>query len=51
VTVSPGFRWGWNTGDAQTIFGFAVPVEFSNGSNDVSVLGYFSYELPFLKLP
>jgi hypothetical protein len=51
VTVSPGLRFGWNTGDAQTIFGLAVPVEFVADAMDIGVLGYFSYELPFLKMP
>jgi hypothetical protein len=51
VTVSPGLRFGWNTGDAQTIFGIAMPVEFAEGSTNVSAFGYFSYELPFLRQP
>jgi DtxR family Mn-dependent transcriptional regulator len=51
VTLSPGFRTGWNTGDAQTIIGLALPIEFGGGTTDVSVFGYFSYELPFLKRP
>jgi len=50
-TVSPGFRTGWNSGDAQTIFGFAVPVSFAGGRTNTGVFGYFSYELPFLKRP
>ena len=50
-TMSPGLRFGWNAGDAQTILGLALPVEFVDGSTDVGVFGYFSYELPFLKLP
>jgi len=49
--VSPGIRWGWNTGDAQTIFGLAVPIQRSSGDTTTAVFGYFSYELPFLKLP
>lgn len=51
VTVSPGLRTGWNTGDAQTIFGVAVPIERGAGETGVGVFGYFSYELPFLKQP
>jgi DtxR family Mn-dependent transcriptional regulator len=51
VTVSPGLRFGWNSGNAQTIFGLALPVEFTGGERGVSVLGYFSYELPFLRQP
>jgi DtxR family Mn-dependent transcriptional regulator len=49
VILSPGLRTGFNSGDAQTIFGFAVPFEFTGGSTDVGVFGYFSYELPFLR--
>jgi DtxR family Mn-dependent transcriptional regulator len=51
ATLAPGFRTGWNAGDAQTIVGFAVPVAFSRGEADFGVFGYFSYELPFLKQP
>ena len=51
VTVSPGFRTGWNSGDAQTIIGFAMPVERSDGNTTVGVFGYFSYELPFVRRP
>jgi DtxR family Mn-dependent transcriptional regulator len=46
-TLSPGVRTGWNTGDAQTILGFAVPVTMIDGSSSAGVLAYFSYELPF----
>jgi DtxR family Mn-dependent transcriptional regulator len=48
VTVSPGFRTGWNVGDTQTIVGFAVPVSIGD-STSAGVLGYFSYELPFIQ--
>jgi DtxR family transcriptional regulator, Mn-dependent transcriptional regulator len=51
VTISPGFRWGWNSGDSQTIFGVALPVDFDDGESSMSVFGYFSYELPFVKQP
>lgn len=51
ATLSPGFRTGWNTGDAQTIFGVAMPIEMNDGGADFSVLGYFSYELPFIRRP
>jgi DtxR family transcriptional regulator, Mn-dependent transcriptional regulator len=52
VTLSPGLRTGWNTGDAQTIIGVAMPVEFGGAESAVlSVFAYFSYELPFLKTP
>ena len=49
VTISPGFRTGWNAGDAQTIVGVALPASFSSGSNSVGVFGYFSYEIPFMR--
>jgi DtxR family transcriptional regulator, Mn-dependent transcriptional regulator len=48
VTVSPGLRFGWNSGNAQTIVGLALPFEFTGGDAGVTVLGYFSYELPFV---
>jgi hypothetical protein len=51
TTVSPGLRFGWNTGDAQTVFGLALPMEFVQGAAHVGAFGYFSYELPFLKQP
>jgi hypothetical protein len=51
VTVSPGMRFGWNSGDAQTIFGLALPVEFSGGNTGLGAFAYFSYELPFLRQP
>jgi hypothetical protein len=49
VTISPGFRTGWNAGDGQTIVGLALPASFSAGSNSVGVFGYFSYEIPFTR--
>lgn len=50
VTVSPGFRTGWNTGDVQTIIGAALPIAVSEGNTtDVGVFGYFSVELPFVR--
>ena len=49
VTLSPGFRTGWNVGDTQTIVGFAVPVTIANDSTRAGVFGYFSYELPFIQ--
>lgn len=49
--VSPGVRFGWNSGDAQSIFGLALPIRFAEDDNSVSVFGYFSYELPFLSRP
>ena len=49
VTISPGFRTGWNAGDAQTIVGVALPASLSAGSQSVGVFGYFSYEVPFTR--
>ena len=46
---SPGFRTGWNSGETQTIIGFAVPVTIVNDNTHAGVLGYLSYELPFIK--
>ncbi|MEO8678871.1 MAG: hypothetical protein ABI665_07485 [Vicinamibacterales bacterium] len=46
VTVSPGFRLGWNLGDQQIVIGIGVPVTRGD-RHDTAVLGYFSYELPF----
>jgi DtxR family transcriptional regulator, Mn-dependent transcriptional regulator len=51
VTVSPGLRFGWNSGDAQSVFGLAVPLRFGQGDTTVGMFGYFSYELPFLTQP
>ena len=45
--ISPGFRTGWNIGDAQTIVGLAIPINVSGGGG-AGAFGYFSYELPFL---
>jgi DtxR family Mn-dependent transcriptional regulator len=47
TTVIPGFRTGWNVGEAQAIVGLGVPVSFASGTTDAGVFGYFSYELPF----
>lgn len=44
TTISPGLRAGWNRGEAQTVVGVAVPVQFAYGRTDASVLAYFSYE-------
>lgn len=49
VTISPGFRTGWNAGETQTIVGFAVPVAVSDAGTSAGVFGYFSYELPFIR--
>jgi hypothetical protein len=51
LTLSPGFRGGWNIGPRQVIVGAAVPVTLAGGTRDVGVLTYFSYELPFGSRP
>ena len=48
--LSPGFRTGWNVGDAQIIVGAALPLTFSGGTTDTGVFTYFSYEAPFWKV-
>jgi hypothetical protein len=45
--LSPGVRRGWNLGDRQIVVGAAVPVTVAGSGSRVSVLTYFSYELPF----
>jgi hypothetical protein len=51
VTIlSPGFRTGWNIGDAQVIVGAALPFTFSGGTTDTGIFTYFSYEAPFWKV-
>lgn len=47
TTISPGVRIGKNVGDAQMVFGGAVPVTFEQGGSSTSLFLYFSYELPF----
>lgn len=48
VTVSPGFRGGWNVGvDRQMIVGAALPITSGEDRHTVAFLTYFSYELPF----
>jgi len=47
LTLSPGFRTGWNVSDHQIIVGFAVPVTFAEETNNAAAFVYFSYELPF----
>lgn len=49
LTVSPGFRTGWNAGDTQTIVGLAIPVGIADGDATAGVFGYVSYELPFIQ--
>ena len=48
-TLSPGFRGGWNVGDAQIVTGAAIPITWGGGGTDTGVFLYFSYELPFRK--
>jgi hypothetical protein len=43
-TVSPGFRTGWNVGEAQIIWGAAAPITFGSGSTSKALFLYFSYE-------
>jgi hypothetical protein len=48
-TLSPGFRGGWNVGDAQIVTGAAIPITWTSGSTHAGIFLYFSYELPFQK--
>ena len=47
MTVSPGFRRGWNFGEHQLVIGAAVPITRADGRSTAALLTYFSYELPF----
>jgi len=47
VTVSPGFRRGWNFGEKQLVIGLAAPITRAEGRSAAALLTYFSYELPF----
>jgi hypothetical protein len=47
VTLSPGFRRGWNVGKSQIVIGAAVPVTRADRRWTAALLTYFSYELPF----
>ena len=49
VTVSPGFRRGWNVGDSQIVVGVAAPLTFEGGEKRLALFVYASYELPFSK--
>ena len=50
ITISPGFRGGWNAGDTQTIVGMAIPIALEKDQDaDAGLFAYFSYELPFNK--
>jgi DtxR family Mn-dependent transcriptional regulator len=46
--VSPGFRTGWNIGEAQAVVGVGVPITFADQTS-TGVFGYLSYELPFVR--
>jgi hypothetical protein len=50
-TIAPGLRTGWNSRDAQTVFGFGLPISAGGGSTSIGFIGYFSYELPFVSRP
>jgi hypothetical protein len=47
VTISPGFRRGWNVGERQIVIGAAVPITRADNRWTGALLTYFSYELPF----
>ena len=47
LTLSPGFRRGWNFGERQLVIGAALPVTREDGRWTAALLTYFSYELPF----
>lgn len=49
-TLSPGLRRGWNVAEEkQLVIGAALPITWDDGSTNVGIFGYFSYELPFRK--
>jgi DtxR family Mn-dependent transcriptional regulator len=47
VTVSPGFRTGWNRGDTQIVVGIGAPVTRAESRSTAGFIVYGSYELPF----
>ena len=47
VTLSPGFRCGWNFGERQIVIGAALPITRADSRWTAALLTYFSYELPF----
>lgn len=47
VTLSPGFRRGWNFGERQIVIGAALPITRADSRWTAALLTYFSYELPF----
>jgi hypothetical protein len=49
LTLSPGFRGGWDVGEKQIVVGAAVPISWSDDGTSAGVFLYFSYELPFKK--
>ncbi len=47
VTISPGFRSGWNIGEKQIVAGAALPIAIGENGRTLAVLTYLSFELPF----
>jgi hypothetical protein len=47
LTLSPGFRRGWNIGERQIVVGAAIPATRAEHRWTAALLTYFSYELPF----
>ena len=47
MTISPGFRRGWNTGARQIVVGAALPITRESDATTAALLLYASYELPF----
>ena len=47
LTLSPGFRTGWDIGEKQVVVGFAAPTLWRDGEIVTGAFAYFSYELPF----
>ena len=47
VTLSPGFRRGWNFGERQIVIGAALPITRADSRWTAALLTYSSYELPF----
>ena len=42
-----GLRTGFNSGESQTVFAVAVPIERIAGHSTLGLIVYLSYELPF----
>ena len=47
LTLSPGFRRGWNIGERQIVIGAAIPFTRAESRWTAALLTYFWYELPF----